>query len=311
MRIAFFGSGSPMSALALDAVAAHGTVVAVVVPAAVRGRGPRALWRALARRRAARVLTERARGLGARALPFARGRDGDLAAALSALRPDLVCVATFPYLVPPTALALAPLGALGLHPSLLPRHRGPDPLFWSYFDGDDVTGVSVFRLDEGADTGPVVAQETVALPRGRPGHEVYDEIARRGAGLLAAAVARAAAGKVEGVPQDEGAATRQPAPSVDTCRVALGGCAAAWLWHFLRGVGHHRPLVRAAEGVPLLHGAARDYRLGAAAPPGTVQRHDRAWRLHCRDGHVEVEGAPWTLAAHAPFMAARPRVLPR
>ena len=51
MRIAFFGSGSPMSALALDAVAAHGTVVAVVVPAAVRGRGPRALWRALARRR--------------------------------------------------------------------------------------------------------------------------------------------------------------------------------------------------------------------------------------------------------------------
>jgi methionyl-tRNA formyltransferase len=247
----------------------------------------------------------RARANGLPVVEFARGRESDLVAALRPLQPDLLCVATFPCLIPPPALTLAPLGALGLHPSLLPRRRGPDPLFWSYLDGDAVTGVSVFCLDGGADTGPVVAQQTVALPRGRSGRDAYEEIARRGAALLARSVADAAAGRLERRPQDEAAATRQPFPRPDACRVALEEAGAEWLWHVLNGLGAERLQLRANGGPPLRHGETRGYACTALQPPGTVERWNGTWRLHCRDGFVEVAGTSWTRAVRATLAGAR------
>jgi methionyl-tRNA formyltransferase len=221
-------------------------------------------------------------------LPFAPREGARLLARLVPLRPDLLCVATFPILLPTEVLSLAP--ALGLHPSLLPRRRGPDPLFWSYFEDDRETGVTVFRMDGGEDTGPIVAQENVALPRGRGGRDVYDEIGRRGASLLGRAVSDAAAGRLQWRPQDEEAATRQGAPGKEQ-RVALADCEREWLWHFLGGIGAHRPFVRAADGAPLLHGAVRAHAAEPRRAAGTVEPADGAWRLHCRDGYVEVAPA--------------------
>lgn len=309
MRVAFFGTGSPISTQAFDALATRCAMVAVVVPALPRGLGLRSLSRRRARRRGRDPLVRRARAGGIRVVEFARGRESDVVAALGPLHPDLLCVATFPCLIPPRALALAPLGALGLHPSLLPRRRGPDPLFWSYFDGDAVTGVSVFCLDGGADTGPLVAQETVALPRGRSGRDAYEEIARRGAALLARAVADAAAGKLERRPQDEAAATRQPSPHPEACRVELAEAGAEWLWHVLNGLGAERLQLHANGGPPLRHGEARSYACTTLQPPGTVERWNGAWRLHCRDGFVEVGGTSWMRAARATLAGAR--ALPR
>ena len=145
-------------------------------------------------------------------------------------------------------------------------------------------------MDAGEDAGPIVAQETVALPRGRAGRDVYEEIARRGAALLGRAVSDAAAGGLKGRAQDEASATRQGAPGADQ-RVPLAGCDREWLWHFLGGVGPHRPFVRAADGAALLHGAVRGHAAGSATAGG-VERVVGAWRLHCRDGYVEV--APLT-----------------
>lgn len=293
MRVAFFGSGSPMSTRALDAVAARVDVVAVVVPAARRAGGPRAWRRRLTRWRARRPLAQQARALGLPVLTFAPGEDEPLAARLASLRPELTCVATFPSLLPPSILTLASAGAIGLHPSLLPRRRGPDPLFWTYFDGDAETGVTVLRLDQGEDTGPIVSQAVVPVPRGRAGRDLYEEIARHGAALLAQAVADAAAGRLNGRSQDEAQATRQPLPTPQTCAVELRDCGAEWLWHFLAGLGPHRPFVR-VNGAPLLHGAVRGYALEPLRPPGIVERSRRGWRLHCRDGYVDVgRPAPW------------------
>jgi folate-dependent phosphoribosylglycinamide formyltransferase PurN len=288
MRVVFFGSGSPGSQRALDAVAAAATVVAVVVPAARRGAGWR---RRLARWRARRPLARRARALGAAVVPFRPGEEGRLASRLGALRPGLLCVATFPFLLPAEVLALSP--ALGLHPSLLPRRRGPDPLFWAYYEDDRETGVTVFLMDASEDAGPIVAQEPVALPRGRRGIDLYDEIARRGAALMGRAVADAASGRLQGRAQNRDSATRQGAPGAGQ-RVALAGCDREWLWHFLGGVGPHRPFVRAEDGAALLHGVVRAHAAGPARPAGSVERVNGAWRLHCRDGYVEVApAAPW------------------
>src|SRR5215213_94681 len=66
---------------------------------------------------------------------------------LRAVRPDLVICFGFPWLIPPEALAIPPLGAINLHPSLLPRHRGPIPTAWAVRAGDATFGVTWHRMD--------------------------------------------------------------------------------------------------------------------------------------------------------------------
>jgi methionyl-tRNA formyltransferase len=295
--VAFFGSGSPISTRAFDALAPRATIAAVVVPAPPPGLGPRAVWRRLAHRGARAPLVQRARAAGIPVL--ALGPADEAEAGLARAKPDLVCVATFPRRIPERLLGLAPLGALGIHPSLLPRRRGPDPLFWSYLDGDAETGVSVFRLDGALDGGPVVAQETVALPRNRPGRDAYDEIARRGAALLARAVEDAAAGALAGRAQDESAATRQPAPRAAAPHLALHDASAERLWHAVNGIGPGRIVVRATGGATLVLGEAVAKGADESGVPGAVERVRGGWRLHCRDGYVDVAASSWPRAARA------------
>ncbi len=85
-------------------------------------------------------------------------RDADVVARLESYRPDIIVVAAYGRLLPPEVLAIPPFGCLNLHPSLLPRHRGPAPVAGAILAGHDVTGVSLMLLDEGMDTGPVIAQ---------------------------------------------------------------------------------------------------------------------------------------------------------
>jgi methionyl-tRNA formyltransferase len=287
MRIALFGSGSPISTRALEALAARFAVAAVVAPGAAR-HGAIRRW---THRRVLRPLARAARRADASLLLYERGGEPAIGARLAALAPDLVCVATFPCLLPAALLRLAPLGAIGLHPSLLPRHRGPDPLFWTYFAGDSETGVSVLWLDEGEDSGPLIAQERIEVPRGRPGGDLYAEIAERGAALLAEAAARVADGTAPRLPQDESRATRDPAPRASRSPARLAASGAEWLWHFLSGLGPHRPFVLDGAGALVLHGRARGYERESGGRPGQVERRGGVLRLHGRDGWVEVERA--------------------
>ena len=79
-------------------------------------------------------------------------------AQLAALDPDVILVAAYGKLLPPEVLKTPPHGCLKLHPSLLPRHRGPSPVATAILEGDAVTGVTLMLLDEGMDTGPIIAQ---------------------------------------------------------------------------------------------------------------------------------------------------------
>ncbi|MEK7814310.1 MAG: methionyl-tRNA formyltransferase, partial [Chloroflexota bacterium] len=79
-------------------------------------------------------------------------------AQLAALNPDIILVAAYGKLLPPEVLKTPPHGCLNLHPSLLPRHRGPSPVATAILEGDAVTGVTLMLLDEVMDTGPIIAQ---------------------------------------------------------------------------------------------------------------------------------------------------------
>lgn len=105
----------------------------------------------------------------------------------------------------------ARLGAIGYHPSLLPRHRGRDAVIWTIKMADAIAGGSIYWLDDGADTGPIAAQEHVFV---HPG-ETADELWRRALGplgltLFDRVLADLERGVVVREPQDERAATWEP-----------------------------------------------------------------------------------------------------
>lgn len=79
------------------------------------------------------------------------------------LRPDVIVVAAFGLLLPRSILDIPPLSCLNIHPSLLPRHRGPSPVAATILSGDEVAGVSLMLMEESMDTGPILAQQQITV----------------------------------------------------------------------------------------------------------------------------------------------------
>lgn len=126
---------------------------------------------------------------------------------LSSFKPEAIVVAAYGLILPPPVLELPPLGCINVHPSLLPRHRGPSPVAAAILAGDSVIGVSIMLLDRGMDTGPILAQERLAITDDDTTGSLTDKLARLGAGLLARTLPLWQARLVAPQPQDEAQAT--------------------------------------------------------------------------------------------------------
>ena len=87
-------------------------------------------------------------------------RDSGAGGEIRALKPDVIVVAAYGKFLPAEVLSIPAHGCLNIHPSLLPRYRGPSPVATAIMDGLAETGVSLMLLDEGMDTGPIIATET-------------------------------------------------------------------------------------------------------------------------------------------------------
>ncbi|MEK7778308.1 MAG: methionyl-tRNA formyltransferase, partial [Chloroflexota bacterium] len=126
---------------------------------------------------------------------------------LASLQPDVIVVAAYGRILPPEALAVPPLGVLNIHPSLLPKYRGPSPVITALLDGESVTGVTVMLMDEGMDTGKILAQRQAAILPHETAGELTDRLFRQGAELLLEVLPKWAAGELKPVPQEEAMAT--------------------------------------------------------------------------------------------------------
>jgi len=116
---------------------------------------------------------------------------------------EIIVVAAYGLLLPPEVLRIPPLGCLNVHPSLLPRYRGAAPVAAAILAGDAVSGVSIMLLDEGMDTGPVLAQvEEPVSPDDTTG-SLTTRLAKRGAELLLETLAPWAEGRLKPRPQDD------------------------------------------------------------------------------------------------------------
>jgi len=109
-------------------------------------------------------------------------------AALDSLQPDVIVCACFPRLLPREWLARPRRSCLNLHPSLLPAYRGPEPLFWQFRNGEARTGVTLHFMDEGADTGDMIAQAEVPFPDGISSETAEELTAEAGARWLVEAL---------------------------------------------------------------------------------------------------------------------------
>jgi methionyl-tRNA formyltransferase len=135
-----------------------------------------------------------------------RLRAPDAIEAVLGLHPDLLVLADYGQIVPAALLGVR-LGALNLHPSLLPRHRGSTPIPAAILAGDAETGVSLLRMDEGLDTGPVLDQQRVTLDGTETTPALEGALEHVAAGLLDRNLGRWIRGEVEPSPQDEAGAT--------------------------------------------------------------------------------------------------------
>ena len=134
-------------------------------------------------------------------------RSAEVQAELAALQPDLVIVAAYGKLLPKPILDLAPLGCLNIHPSLLPRHRGPSPVATTILNGDQVTGVTIMLLDEGMDTGPLIAQHEFFLKGNETTDALTAALFKLGGTLLEESLPQWQSGALLSEPQDESLAS--------------------------------------------------------------------------------------------------------
>ena len=139
--------------------------------------------------------------------PASLKRDSAARAQMADLRPDAIVVAAYGLLLPADTLQLPALGCLNIHPSLLPRHRGPSPIPSAILAGDQDTGVTLILLDEGLDTGPIVAQRSTPVSEQETAEELTDRLFRMGADLLLETLPGWANGDVQPSSQDESRAT--------------------------------------------------------------------------------------------------------
>jgi methionyl-tRNA formyltransferase len=140
-----------------------------------------------------------------------RLRDPDARQQAADLLPGLLVLADYGRIVPGDWLALPGHGALNVHPSLLPRHRGASPIAAAILGGDAETGVTLMRMDEGLDTGPIVAQVRVPLHGDEVAPALEARLADEGARLLRDSLAGWLDGSLPAHPQpDEGATLTRP-----------------------------------------------------------------------------------------------------
>lgn len=124
---------------------------------------------------------------------------------------DLIVLANVTRILKAAEIAEAGIGVLCFHPSLLPRHRGGDAVYWTFKMGDNESGVTWFWVDEGIDTGPIAIQAAVPIPADSSPSKLYFEtLVPLGARLFEQLLTQLEQGARPSAPQDESAATYEP-----------------------------------------------------------------------------------------------------
>ncbi len=202
MKIIYMGTPD-FAVPALEALTAAGNEIGYVItqPDAVRDRGKKVKMP---------PVKEKAVELGLQVLqPERIKKDADCLARIRQYAPDLIAVAAYGQILPKEILDIPRLGCVNIHGSLLPRFRGAAPIQRAILEGDEETGVTIMFMEEGLDTGDMLAKARVPIDR-KNGAKLHDELAVLGAKLLTETLPKLEAGTVKPEPQDDARSTYAP-----------------------------------------------------------------------------------------------------
>ncbi|MEI6379236.1 MAG: methionyl-tRNA formyltransferase [Candidatus Falkowbacteria bacterium] len=160
------------------------------------------------------------------------------------LEPDFLVVAAFAQLVPESILKIPALGPINVHGSLLPRYRGAGVIQAPILNGDSQTGITIMLMDKGLDTGPILAQQAIAIAPDETGESLYDKLADAGARLLSPTLKALAQGQIKPQAQDNTKANyvglvkkedglidwTKPASDIERLVRAMYSWPGAWTW---------------------------------------------------------------------------------
>jgi methionyl-tRNA formyltransferase len=211
-------------------------------------------------------VAEVALGAGVEVLRPDRPRDEGFLTRLAELAPDAAPIVAYGGLIPPAALAIPPQGWVNLHFSLLPAWRGAAPVQHAIMAGDEVTGASTFRLEEGLDTGPVFGVVTESIRPTDTAGDLLERLSGSGAALLVATLDGIESGALVPVPQPADGVSLAPKigvadarviwqhPAIRIDRVIRGCTPAPGAWSTFRGervkLGPVRPAPEVADLAP-------------------------------------------------------------
>jgi methionyl-tRNA formyltransferase len=187
----------------MEAIADSTLALALVATRTARPAGRGSLFRRTA---VAEVAEERRLPL----LEIGSVRDDGALDAIREAEPDVLAVVAYGEILPRPVLELAPMGAVNLHFSLLPRWRGASPVRRAIWEGDETTGVTTMLLDEGLDTGPILLQQEEDIAPDDDAGSLGQRLAAIGASLLVRTIEGLAEGSIEPRRQDETLATQAP-----------------------------------------------------------------------------------------------------
>jgi len=126
------------------------------------------------------------------------------------IAPDVCVVAAYGKILPPWMLRIPRLGCINVHASLLPKYRGAAPINWAIANGETETGVTIMQMDEGMDTGPMLAKRAIRIGEDETAQALSERLANLGAELLTETLPRVERGNVIPEPQNDSLGTYAP-----------------------------------------------------------------------------------------------------
>jgi methionyl-tRNA formyltransferase len=136
-------------------------------------------------------------------------KDPQATARISAWSPDVIVVAAFGQILRKNILTMPSYGCINVHASLLPRWRGAAPVQAAVLH-DEVTGVTIMKMDRGMDTGPILSKKSHPITKKATAGDMFDLLAQMGADLLIETLPKYMRGEIEPQPQDDAEATYAP-----------------------------------------------------------------------------------------------------
>jgi methionyl-tRNA formyltransferase len=236
------------------------------------------------------AVKKRALELGLEVWQPKKVRTAEFAEKLRALEADVAVVVAYGRILPRGVLDAPRTGCVNVHASLLPRWRGAAPIQWSIVHGDEETGVTLMQVDEGMDSGAILATVSTPIAADEDAATLSDRLSRMGAELLREQLAPYVAGDLTPQPQDEGAVTMAPLLKKEHGRIDWNKSAQT-VHNQIRGMnpwpGAHTVL---GERRIKVHRTVASTLDPEGAPPGQVIALDPEGILvACAEGTLEIQ----------------------